>query len=121
KGDDLGGYMDLVSKGEGYAIAKSWDGPLPGQPAVLITGADGRFRLAGAGRERVVHFRVEGPGIASDSLEVMARSAEAVRGPHGRHVHGASFDYVAFASRPVRGVVRDKETRKPLAGVSVGH
>src|SRR5262249_1827115 len=98
-----------------------WYGPLPGQPAVLTTGADGRFRLAGAGRERVVHFRIEGPGIASSSLEVMTRAAETVRGLHGRHVHGATFDYVAYASRPIRGVVRDKETGKPLAGVSVGH
>jgi hypothetical protein len=48
----------------------------------------------------------------------MTRAAEKVAGP-GTHVYGASFDHVAVASRPVRGVVRDKETGKPLAGVCV--
>jgi hypothetical protein len=92
---------------------------MPGQPAVLTTGADGRFRLAGVGRERLVQFRVEGPGIASAWLgTVMTRAAEKVAGP-GTHVYGASFDHVAVASRPIRGVVRDKETGKPLAGVCV--
>ena len=38
-----------------------------------------------------------------------------------RQLFGASFDYVAVASRAVRGVVRDKDTGKPLAGVSVEH
>jgi RNA polymerase sigma factor (sigma-70 family) len=122
KGGDLGAYLDAGSKGEGYAIAKSWDWPLAGQPAVLTTGKDGRFRLAGAGGERVVHLRVEGPGIASSGLYVMTRATESVKHPKGwTHTYGASSDYVAHASRPIRGVVRDKETGKPLAGVSVEH
>jgi RNA polymerase sigma factor (sigma-70 family) len=122
KGEDLGGYLDQVRKAGGYAVAKSWDGPLAGQPAVPITGADGRFRLSGAGRERVVHLRVEGPGIASSGLYVMTRVAEPVMHPKGyTEVYGASSDYVGRASRPIRGVVRDKETGKPITGVSVEH
>jgi RNA polymerase sigma factor (sigma-70 family) len=117
KGDDLGTYLEAVRKGEEYkyAFAKSWVGPLPGRPAVLTTGADGRAKLAGVGRERVVHLHLEGPAIATADLAVMTRAAERV----GR-LHGASFDYLAVASRPIRGVVRDKATGKPLAGVSVG-
>src|SRR5262249_18898600 len=40
-------------------------------------------------------------------------------GPVTHIVYGATFDYVANPSRPVRGVVRDKDTGKPVAGVSV--
>ena len=35
-------------------------------------------------------------------------------------IYGAASDYVAAVSRPIRGVVREKETGKPLAGVAVG-
>jgi RNA polymerase sigma factor (sigma-70 family) len=114
-GDDLDSYLEAVRKGGSYTFARDWSGPLPGQPAALTTGADGRFRLAGIGRERLVRLHVEGPAIASADLEAMTRAAAKVGG-----VYGASFDYVAVASRPIRGVVRDKDTRKPLAGVTVG-
>jgi RNA polymerase sigma factor (sigma-70 family) len=126
KGDDLGGYIEAVRKGYyQYTLPKNWGGPLPGQPAVRTTGADGRFRLAGAGRERVVNLHVEGPEVATVDLSVMTRVADPVKGAQldpfdaARHVYGASFDYVAAASRPIRGVVRDKATGKPLAGVWV--
>src|SRR5262249_4030545 len=49
-------------------------------------------------------FRLEGPGITTADLEV----------------NRASFEHQAAVSRPIRGVVRDKDTGKPLAGVSVG-
>ena len=66
------------------------------------------------GRERVVRLHLEGPAIATAELDVMTRAAEKVG-----NLHGASFDYLTVASRPVRGVIRDKDTRTPLAGVSV--
>jgi RNA polymerase sigma factor (sigma-70 family) len=121
KGEDLDSYIEAFGKDKGYEFAKYWRGPLPGQPAVVITGADGRFKLSGGGRERVVFFRIEGPGIASSGLHVMTRAAESIADPKDRsRVYGASSDYVGRASRPIRGVVRDKETGKPIAGVSVG-
>jgi protocatechuate 3,4-dioxygenase beta subunit len=83
--------------------ARGWEGSLPGQPAVLTTGAGGRFHVAGAGRDRVVRLRLEGRGIATAVVEA----------------HGASFEHQAALSRPIRGVVRDKATRKPLPGVTV--
>jgi protocatechuate 3,4-dioxygenase beta subunit len=119
RGDDLGGYIEAARTGSSYEFAKRWTGPLPGRPGVLTTEAHGRFRLDGVGRERVVHLYLEGPAIASTSLEVMTGAAETVAGAAGRLIHGASFDYVAAPSRPVRGVVRDKDTGKPLPGVSV--
>ena len=120
--ENLGAYLTEARQGYGYAFAKYWEGPLPGRPAAFTTDADGRFRLTGAGRERLVHFRVEGPAIAYSYLgPVMTRPVATIVDPKGRHIYGASFDYVAFASRPIRGVVRDKESGKPLAGVSIGH
>jgi RNA polymerase sigma factor (sigma-70 family) len=120
RGDDLDSYLQAVRKEDyRYAFARDWSGPLPAQPAVLSTGADGRFSLAGIGRERIIRLHLEGPAIATADLEVMTRVAKTVE-VAGRRLHGASFDYVAVASRPIRGVVRDKDTRKPLAGVSVG-
>jgi RNA polymerase sigma factor (sigma-70 family) len=84
--------------------ANGWYGPLPGQPATLKTDAEGRFRLAGVGRDRVAYLHLEGPGIATADLGVIA---------------GAPADHLASASRPIRGVVRDKDTGKPLPGVAV--
>jgi protocatechuate 3,4-dioxygenase beta subunit len=122
---DLGAYLASFPKGEAYPFTKRWDGPLPVRPAAVTTGKDGRFRLAGAGRERIVAFRLEGPAIASVSLYFMTRAAATVAGGN-RHTgwwrfYGASSDYLAIAARPIRGVVRDKETGKPLAGVAVAH
>jgi RNA polymerase sigma factor (sigma-70 family) len=118
---DIGSYLDAVRQGKwwGYQFVKGWAGPPGGLPAVLTTGADGRFKLDGVGGERIVYFRLEGPGIATANLEVMTRAAETVAGAQGRRVYGAAFDYVATISRPIRGVIRDKDTRKPMAGVRV--
>jgi RNA polymerase sigma factor (sigma-70 family) len=121
RGEDLGEYVAAAREGHGIEFAKSCYGTLPGSPAVLITAADGRFRLPGVGRERVVHFRIEGPVIASAYLEVMTRPVEMISHPRHGNVYGASFDYVGLATRPLRGVVRDKDTGRPLAGVAVGH
>src|SRR5262249_27281188 len=39
---------------------RAWIGPVPGQPREVTTGADGRFRLNGLGRDRQVRLHVEG-------------------------------------------------------------
>jgi hypothetical protein len=132
-GEDLKGLLEEVrAKNAILPGAKRWFGPLPGQPPTLTTGADGRFRVSGFGRERVVGFDVvEGPGIAHTNFWVMTRAEEAVVGP-GKEptttpyrpfreapvkLYGSTFRYLAMASRPIRGVVSDKETNKPMAGV----
>ena len=116
KENHLDQYLEAVRKGNAwqYPFAKSWTGPVPGLPATLTTGADGRFKLNGVGSERVANFRLEGPGIASAGLEVMTRAGEKVGS-----IHAASFDYLAVASRPIRGVVREKATGKPIGGASL--
>jgi RNA polymerase sigma factor (sigma-70 family) len=121
-GEDLAKMIEHFSnRGWPGDSEKSWDGPLPGQPRVWTTAADGRFRLAGLGRERTVRLFVEGPGIQYTAVTVMTRAADPVTGPRGDRqskVYGAAFDYLAAPSRTIRGVVRDKVTGKPVAGVT---
>jgi RNA polymerase sigma factor (sigma-70 family) len=124
KGEDLTEALEDIRKGgTGPYFAKSWTGPLPGQAAAVTTGADGRFRITGLGRERLVRLIVEGPGIRYMRIETMTRVGEAVVNPdphRQQRIHGATFDLFAEPARPIRGVVRDKDTGKPVAGVQVG-
>jgi RNA polymerase sigma factor (sigma-70 family) len=126
KGDDLDSYLAAIRNYEASVSGKEWHGPLPDR-ASAITGRDGRFYLAGAGRDRIVHLHIAGSGIATAEFYVMTRKAESVARPQDRRsgngtikIYGAASDYVAGVSRPIRGVVRDKQTGKPLAGVFVG-
>src|SRR5207244_4075670 len=76
---------------------------------------DGRFRINGIGRERAATLRVEGPTIATQQIKARTRAAE----KPGAGPRGVPFDLLAVPSRPVVGVVSDKDTGKPLAGVVV--
>ena len=96
----------------------------PGQPASVTTDAEGRFRLTGIGRDRIVNIAVEGPTIQSATITAMTRNAAAVSTPKdafgAKTVYGATFDHLIPPGRALTGVVRDKRTGRPLAGVSVG-
>jgi RNA polymerase sigma factor (sigma-70 family) len=122
-GEDLTAVLADVRKGGlGIPSAKSWSGPLPGHPREATTGADGRFRLPGLGRERLVVLQIEGPAIHYTTLQVMTRSAETVVGTNPyrpQKIYGATFDYIAEPSRPLRGVVRDKDTGKPIPDMQI--
>jgi RNA polymerase sigma factor (sigma-70 family) len=93
----------------------------------VTTGADGRFQLRGLGRERLAHLRLEGPTIATEVVNVMTRPGKAIRRPLSRRYpkgqtityYGAALEIVATPTKPVVGVVRDRDTGKPLAGVTV--
>jgi RNA polymerase sigma factor (sigma-70 family) len=95
-------------------------------PAVS-TDADGRFQLKGIGRERLVGIRIEGPTIETKQVRVMTRPGEMITALAFRRYlkggtltyYGATFDHYAAPAKPIVGVVRDKETGKPLAGVTI--
>jgi len=102
--------------GDQAALRTCW-GPLPGLPVRTITDADGQFRLAGVGRDRVLILGLEGKAITHTDRVVATRPATEVTNDRG--IDGATFEYTAEAPRSIRGVVRDEKTRRPISGVRV--
>src|SRR5262249_56332886 len=94
---------------------------------VGVPGADGRFRLLGVGRERVVGLRLAGPGVVATELWAMTRPGGKVRAATWRRgagdremlFYGSTFEHVMDPSRPIIGTVRDRDTGKPLPGATV--
>jgi hypothetical protein len=133
---DLSRWLDeipgkLVSHAFTHFVRPLPDG-LSGLVSPATTGPDGRFRLAGLGRERLVWVLVEGPTIATHALHVMTRrgTSRTVRlgriNPAGGMmlseeyvIHAAQFDEVCAPTRPVEGIVTDRDTGLPLPGVVV--
>jgi RNA polymerase sigma factor (sigma-70 family) len=99
------------------------------QDLIVTTGADGRFRLTGIGRERLVSLWITGPTIVTSFVDIHARTrpgptyrvaVQRDKPEYGTLVfHGATFEHAAAPTRPIEGTVRDKDTGKPLAGVSI--
>jgi hypothetical protein len=97
---------------------RSWRGAFPGQPPRVTTDSDGRFRLSGLGRDRVVRLTLEGPAIQHGFVAAVTRLTTAL--PSSGGLHGAMFEHVSLPSRTIRGVVRDQTTGQPVAGVRMG-
>jgi RNA polymerase sigma factor (sigma-70 family) len=131
-GEDLGAWEKHVR------VKKDWlnhqnaphtnlDLAAAGLARTVRTGADGRFRLTGFGRERVVWLRFSGPTIEVHDVAVRTRRGDTltvarIRGEprFGSYtMHGADFTHAAAPTRPVLGTVTDKATGKPLADVPV--
>jgi RNA polymerase sigma factor (sigma-70 family) len=100
-------------------------GVLPGVTTAAVTDVDGRFRVAGLGRDRLARLTIRGRGVARKSIVVMTREAADVhvrpfRATDDLVTYGASFTLALERGRSVTGVVRDKTSRAPLADVWVG-
>lgn len=99
--------------------------------AKITTDAEGRFELTGIGRNRLVVVRLDGPTIASSKLHILTRPGQTIAVPETQanpeygqagsftSYYGSAFRHAAAPTVPVVGVVRDRDTKKPLAGVSV--
>jgi RNA polymerase sigma factor (sigma-70 family) len=93
--------------------------------ARVITNAEGRFQINGIGRERIADLLFEGNGIETKYVYALTRATPRIDVPsHKKQAwnplmthYGANFDHVAAPSRPIAGVVRDKDTDKAIAGV----
>jgi RNA polymerase sigma factor (sigma-70 family) len=86
-----------------------------------ITDGDGRFRLAGIGRDRRAVLKIAGPGIQRDGLQVVTGSFPKDRKPiyNAYAVYPAKLEHPCKPGKTISGVVRDIDTRAPLPGVSV--
>jgi RNA polymerase sigma factor (sigma-70 family) len=98
--------------------------------AAVTTDSGGRFTLRGMGRDRSVRIAISGPNIATESLLVETRTGPKrlidgdgpiVNGksPRRRYFYGAKFEHVAAATRPIVGVVRERQSGRPIAGANI--
>jgi len=127
---DLTLWLDAVRSDQPAGIARQhlnhFEVPATA-PLKVTTDQHGRFRFEGFGAERVAHLLLEGPTIASAFFTVVTRPIESfhargfplIPGPGTETIYGANFTYSAAPGRPVEGIVRDAQTRKPLPRVIV--
>lgn len=91
----------------------------------IQTGNDGSFRFENIGEDRVVRLRIDGPEIVTADVFAATRSMETIRLPEFEPrddlvtFHGASFNHVVAPCQVIEGVVRDKDTGKPIPGAVV--
>jgi RNA polymerase sigma factor (sigma-70 family) len=94
----------------------------------VTTGADGRFTIHGIGGERLATLRIEAPTVVTRDVHAMTRPGATLQVPGYRQylprtdlltVCGNGFDHVAAPCKPIVGVVRDKDTGKPIPGAVV--
>ncbi|WP_417387088.1 M56 family metallopeptidase [Gimesia sp.] len=92
----------------------------------VVTDSSGRFELSGlAAKDDLVILRIRGQNITDKIIHVLAREMQPVYGlqysriSHLGAYYGRKFDFITQPSVPVFGVVRDIETRQPLAGIPV--
>jgi hypothetical protein len=138
-GDDLGPWIEAVKARKGLDVRL----PYPYQMLELrylprittavagkaTTDAAGRFRLTGIGRNRLARVQLDGPTIVSQYLRILTRpgpTMEATWGGDGQFLprsiwsyYGANFRHAAAPTKPIVGVVRDKDTKEPVAGVTI--
>jgi len=92
-----------------------------------MTDADGRFTMRGIGRQRIAQLMIAGRGLQMERFYARTQAGQTIeiprefRSPHlGKATYyAAELTYVAAPSKPIVGVVRDRDTREPLAGVLI--
>ncbi|MHC5541348.1 sigma-70 family RNA polymerase sigma factor, partial [Singulisphaera rosea] len=122
---DLSSWIEDLKRNPGKGPYDGND-EMPFYEVTRTTGPDGRFRIEGVGRERIVQFTVSGPTVEVTRGFAMTKDTPAVAAPNTNIIapdtiryHGSRFDYASAPCKPVEGVVRDQDTDRPLAGMRV--
>jgi RNA polymerase sigma factor (sigma-70 family) len=118
--NDLKPWLEAAKRGTSGHYDRDLASVALDGPTTVKTGKDGRFRLTGFGRDRVVQLRVSGDAIEHCVFWVVLRDEPlpGMRvGPYG--TYSATFTHHALPSRPIVGTVRDRATGQLLAGISV--
>ena len=91
-----------------------------------FTGPDGRFRLADVGPDQIAEILVSGPTIATAQLYVMGCDGAEVRATLHRFrrsglvvYHARRFESSVAPGKPIEGIVRDKDSGQPIAGLKL--
>jgi beta-lactamase regulating signal transducer with metallopeptidase domain len=100
--------------------------PPDDRPPVL-TDAEGRFRIAGVGKDRRLRLVFRGETIAYSELTVLTQDIQPMEErvwsdtslTETRRVVGPTFTFSVPPTRAIAGIVRDARDRKPLAGVRI--
>jgi RNA polymerase sigma factor (sigma-70 family) len=103
---------------------------LPCDKTNAVTDKDGRFVIRGLSRGWLYDLYINGPTVVNAKAQLVARpvkpsvvDATGVA-PPGRPSprlprYGSTFTFVAVPSKPIVGVVRDKESGRPLQGIEI--
>jgi RNA polymerase sigma factor (sigma-70 family) len=126
-GPSLDAWVDVLRRDRQAAVSAGTLGPriaaelLTGPATSARTDATGRFELAGYAKDRVVHATITGPNIATFTAGLVTRDLgpEPLPGPSGMVYRGTGGLIAAKPSRPITGVVRDRDTRTPVAEATI--
>jgi beta-lactamase regulating signal transducer with metallopeptidase domain len=124
--DELRKFLKTVRAGLYAAGVLTKTIPSDDRPPVT-TDADGRFRIAGVGKDRVLSLVFRGETIAYSAVTVVTKDIQPMEQrvdpdltlAERRRVVGPTFTFTAQPTRVIAGVVRDARDRKPLAGVRI--
>ena len=106
-----GNLTDWLAQAADGGVQGPWQG-LDSLPTTItaMTGADGRFRLAGIGRDRIAELSVSGPTIATAQLYVLNSDGSPIGTTNSRAIapertiyHARRFEYAAVPIEADRG------------------
>jgi RNA polymerase sigma factor (sigma-70 family) len=115
---NLDAYMDAWKNvNRGVSIPDlPWLPPAAlGVSTATTTGKDGRFRLEGFGRERLVEVVIQGAAIERRKLWAVTRPGLKKMGSF----HGPTIELLVGPGKEMVGTVKEKGTGRPIAGAEV--
>jgi beta-lactamase regulating signal transducer with metallopeptidase domain/protocatechuate 3,4-dioxygenase beta subunit len=127
---DTKARREAASRSGPYEFPFAQSLALDGEPVLpdgVVTDAVGRFRIDGLGRDVMALLELVGPNVAFKRFRVVSHNGPIAVEPRNSGsggvvmstTHGAECTVAVEPARPIEGVVRDIETKQPIAGASV--